>query len=72
MQSMCPRSFLPPLQVDMSVTLEHKFGNRDLADTISKTGFCSSDSKGNKYRTNAAAVQGVDLPEEVTKSFLQY
>ena len=72
MQSMCPRSFLPPLQVGLSVTLEHKYGHRDLVDMINKLGFCSSYSEANKYRTNAAAVQGVDLPEEVTRSFLQY
>lgn len=72
MQSTCPRSFLPPLQVGLSVTLEHKYGHRDLVDMISNLGFCSSYSEANKYRTNAAAVQGVDLPEEATNSFLQY
>ena len=72
MQSTCPRSFLPPLQVGLSVTLEHKYGHRDLVDMISKLGFCSSYSEANKYRANAAAFQGVDLPEDVTSSFLQY
>ena len=72
MQSTCPRSFLPPLQVGLSVTLEHKYGHRDLVDMLRKLGFCSSYSEANKYRTNAAAVQGVDLPEEVSRSFIQY
>ena len=72
MRSTCPRSFLPPLQVGLSTTLEHKYGHRDLVDMISKLGFCSSYSEANKYRTNAAAVQGVDLPEEVSASFMQY
>ena len=72
MQSTCPRSFLLPLQVGLSVTLEHKYGHRDLVDMISKLGFCSSYTEANKYRGNAAEVQGVDLPEEVAGSFLQY
>ena len=72
MQSTCPRSFLPPLQVGLSVTLEHKYGHCVLVDMISKHDFCSSYAEANKYRTNAAAVQRVDLPEEVTRSFLQY
>ena len=72
MQSTCPRSFLPPLQVGLSVTLEHKYGHRDLVDMISKLGFCSSYTEANKYRGNAAAEQSVDLPEEVATSFIQY
>ena len=39
---------------------------------VSKLGFCSSYSEANKYRANASVVQGIDLPEEVTRSFLQY
>ena len=72
MQSTCPRSFLPPLQVGLSVTLEHKYGHRDLVDMINKLGFCSSYTEANKYRSNASVVQGVDLPEQVAGSFLQY
>ena len=72
MQSTCPRSFLPPLQVGLSVTLEHKYGHRDLVDMINRLGFCSSYAEANKYRSNASAVQGVDLPEEVSQTFVQY
>ena len=72
MQSTCPRSFLPPLQVGLSVTLEHKSGHRELVDMVGKLGFCSSYSEANKYRANASVVQGIDLPKEVTRSFLQY
>lgn len=72
MQSTCPRSFLPPLQVGLSVALEHKYGHRDLVDMINKLGFCSSYTEANKYRSNAAVVQGDNLPEQVAHSFLQY
>ncbi|MPC95446.1 hypothetical protein E2C01_090658 [Portunus trituberculatus] len=72
MQSTCPRSFLPPLQVGLSVALEHKYGHRDLVDMINKIGFCSSYTEVNKYRSNAAIVQGDKLPEQVAHSFLQY
>ena len=41
MQSTCPRSFPPPLQVCLSVTLEHKYRHRELVDMASKLGFCS-------------------------------
>ena len=41
MQSTCPWSFLSPLQVGFSVTLEHKYGHCDLVDIINKLGFCS-------------------------------
>ena len=72
MQSTCPSSFLPPLQVCLSVTPVHKYGYRDLVDMINKLGFCSSYTEASKYRSNAVAVQGVDLPEEVPGSFVQY
>ena len=48
MQLTCPRSFLSPLQVGLSVTLEHKYGHRELVDMMSKLGFCSSYSEANK------------------------
>ena len=68
-----PRSFLPPLQVgQVLVALEHKYGYCELMDMLNKLYNCSSYSEANKYRTNATVVQGIDLPEEVTRSFLQY
>ena len=72
MQATCPRSFLPPLQVGLSVTLEHKYGHRDLVDMINKFGFCSSYTEACTYRKNAATSQGIDLPYEVNDTFIQY
>ena len=72
MQSTCPRSFLPPLQVGLSVTLEHKYGHRDLVDMIGKFGFCSSYTEATKYRKNAAATQGVDIINDIANTFGQY
>ena len=41
-QSTSPRSFLPHPQVGLSVTLEHKYEHRELVDTVSNLGLCSS------------------------------
>ena len=73
MQSTCPRSFLPPLQVgQVLVALEHKYGHCELMDMLHKLYNCSSYSEANTYRANATVVQGIDLTEKVTRSFLQY
>ena len=72
MQATCPRSFLPPLQVGLSVMLEHRYGHRDLVDMISKLGFCSSYTEASKYRKNAATTQGNDVIDEVSNTFVQY
>lgn len=36
----CPRAFLSPLQVSLCVTLEQKYGHRDLIDLLFSFGFC--------------------------------
>ena len=72
MQSTCPRSFLPHLQIGLSVTLEHKYGHRDLLDMINKFGFCSSYTEASTYRRSAAATRGVDVIEDLSDSFVQY
>ena len=41
-------------------------------DMLNKLYNCSSYSGANKYRANATVVQVIDLPKEVTRSFLQY
>ena len=41
MSATCPRGFLSPLQVGLCVTLDHKYGRRDLIDLLSNFGFCA-------------------------------
>ena len=72
MQSTCPRSFLQPLQVGLSVTLEHKYGHKDLIDMLHKFGFCSSYTEATKYRKSTAATTGVDVIDDVGEAFVQY
>ena len=59
MSATCPRGFLLPLQVGLCVTLDHKYGHRDLIDLIYNFGFCSSYSESTLYKKNASATQGV-------------
>ena len=63
MSATCPRRFLSPLQVGLSVTLDHKYGHRDLIDLLHNLGFCSSYSESTVYKKNAAMAQGVDVSE---------
>ena len=60
-QAKCPRSFLPPLQLAVTVTLEHNYGSRALVDLLSSLGFCSSYSEADLYRKNADVTQGVSI-----------
>ena len=41
------------------MTLDHKYGHRDLIDLIYNFGFCSSYSESTLYKKNASATQGV-------------
>ena len=72
MQSTCPHSFLPPLQVGLSVTLRHKYGHRNLMDMVNKFGFFSSYTEATKYRQSSATTQGVDISSDITDVFVQY
>ena len=58
MSATCPRGFLSPLQVGLCVTLDHKYGRRDLIDLLSKFGFCASYSEATLYKKNAAIAKG--------------
>lgn len=59
MSATCPRGYLLPLQVGLCVTLDHKYGHRDLIDLIYNFGFCSSYFESTLYKKNASATQGV-------------
>ena len=59
----CPRRFLSPLQMGLSITLDHKYGHRNLLDLLSGLGFCSSYSEASLYKRNASVTQGVNVGE---------
>jgi len=70
MSATCPRGFLSPLQVGLCVTLDHKYGRRDLIDLLSKFGFCASYSEATLYKKNAAIAQGVGVEEVAENAVL--
>lgn len=70
MSATCPRGFLNPLQVGLSVTLDTKYGHRDLIDLLYSFGFCSSYSECSLYKKNASVVQGVDRGAVPAESLL--
>ena len=70
MSATCPRGFLSPLQVGMSVTLDHKYGHRDLIDLLFSFGFCSSYTESGLYKKNAAVAQGAHIDKLTTDSLL--
>jgi len=72
MSATCPRAFLSPLQVGLCVTLEQKYGHRDLIDLLFSFGFCSSYSESSLYKRNAAVTQGVDVSELTTDALMHF
>ncbi|KAG1667334.1 SCAN domain-containing protein 3 [Nymphon striatum] len=70
MSATCPRAFLSPLQVGLCITLDQKYGHRDLIDLLFKFGFCSSYAESGMFKRNAAVTQGVDVGELTTNALL--
>ena len=70
MSATCPRAFLSPLQVGLCITLDQKYGHRDLIDLLFKFGFCSSYAESGMFKRNAAVTQGVDVGELTTNAVL--
>ena len=70
MSTTCPRAFLSPLQVDVCVTLDQKYGHRDLIHLLFNLGFCLSYSESVLYKRNAAVTHEVDNGELTTYSLL--
>lgn len=64
MHAVAPNSFLPPLQLAVAVSLEHKYGSKSLINLLNSLGFCLSYSEADRYRKNAALLQGVDINSE--------
>ena len=72
MSATCPRAFLSPLQVGLCVTLDQKYGHRDLIDLLFNFGFCSSYSESGLYKKNAAVTQGVEVGELTADALLHF
>ena len=70
MSATCPKRFLTPLQIGMCVTLDHKYGHRDLIDLLCNFGFCSSYSESCLYKKNASVAQGVGQCEVASNALL--
>ncbi|CAC5414988.1 unnamed protein product [Mytilus coruscus] len=70
MQAARPRALITPLQLGLRVQVHHNFASRFLVSTLNSLGFCSSYYEVQKFESSAAAVQGVDLPGDV--SFVQF
>ena len=64
MQAVALRSFLMPLQLAVAISPEHKYGCRALVDLLNSLGFCSSYAEADRYRKNAALLQGVSADAE--------
>ena len=72
MSATCPKAFLSPLQVGVCVTLDQKYGPRDLIQLLFNLGFCSSNSESVLYKKNAAATHGLDIGELTTYLLLHF
>ncbi|CAC5420074.1 unnamed protein product [Mytilus coruscus] len=72
MQASRPRALITPLQLGLGVQVLHNFASRFLMSTLNSLGFCSSYYEVQKFESSAAAVQGTDLPGDVSNSFVQF
>ena len=54
------------------MTVAHKYGHHNLVDLLATLSFCASCTESTTYRENAATAQGVDLNDEIVKTFMQY
>lgn len=65
-----PRTLVSPLQIRLGVQLHHSFAS--LVSTIKNLGFCSSYSERQRFESNAAVSQGLNIPGDLSQSFIQY
>ena len=72
MSATCPRGLLSPLQTGLSVTLDHKYGHRNLIDLHFNLGFCASYSEVSCTQKNAAVEQGIEVGELTGKDLLTF
>ncbi|CAC5424082.1 unnamed protein product [Mytilus coruscus] len=72
MQASRPRIPLTPLQLGFGIQLHRNFASRFLVSTIHSLGFCTSYSEIQRFQSSAAKSQGVDLPGDVSNSYIQF
>lgn len=72
MQLIRPRTLLSPLQIGLGVQLHHSFASRFLVSTLNSLGFCSSYSEIQRFESNTSISQGLDIPDNLGQSFIQY
>ncbi|CAC5381294.1 unnamed protein product [Mytilus coruscus] len=56
----------------LGIQLHHNFASRFLVSTIHSLGFCTSYSEIQRFESSAAISQGIDLPGDVSNSFIQF
>ena len=71
-QASRPNTCIAPLQVGLAVQLHKTFASRFLVSTLHKMGFCASYAEVNNFQLNAAAFQGLNLPDVTEKTSLQF
>ena len=71
-QAARPNTCIAPLQICLAVQMHKAYASRSLIDTLNKMGFCSSYSEVLRFLANAAASQGLDLPEVTEEKTLQF
>ena len=72
MNAACPRAFPFQLQVGACVTLDQKYGHRDLVQLLFNHEFCASYAESVLYKQNATVTHGVDIGELITDSLLHF
>ena len=68
----CPRSFLPPIPLALGITIQHRYGHRQLGDLLHKLGFITSYTEASDFRRCAAAEQATGFAFSEEDALLQF
>lgn len=67
-----PRTLVSPLQIRLEVQLHHSFASRFFVSTLNSLGICYSFFEVQRFESNAAISQGLDIPGDLSQSFIRY